>query len=72
MQVVVAIINYGTINDSVMSGSVSGYDTAGIVLGNNGLIDNCTNLSSVDGRGYVGGIVLENRGKLMDVLILAI
>ena len=55
----------GTVKDLTVSGSVSGSDHVGGVVGyNRGRVENCHNIGSVKGDNYVGGVVGYNSGSV--------
>ena len=59
-------INTGTVQNLSVSGSVSGNNYVGGVVGYNdgGRVENCHNIGSVSGDRYVGGVVGDNRGTV--------
>ncbi len=57
--------NKGTIENVVVTGSVTGGNNVGGIVGcNEGTVKNCGNLSDVTGKNNVGGIVGENKGTV--------
>ena len=57
----VAVLNYGTIQDCYVTGSISGFDHVGGVAGrNSGTIQNCYASGRIKGYGFVGGVAGRN------------
>lgn len=61
-----AELNYGTIKNSLFSGSIqtTSSDIGGITKVNEGLLLNCIAHGEVNGNNTVGGIVAENNGEI--------
>jgi len=65
----IASENFGTIENCYVTGTISGNDFVGGVVGTNigGVIKNCYTTCTVTGRSDIGGIVGENNGSSITV-----